>query len=118
MSQKLAHRFRRADDFVEHRRAINFLPQNEVLVPELLFHPLSVVDVGCCHVPADDLAIFVFERVVLKELPAILPFFNNKRASSSNGASCKSPFRRSAWMRLRSSGWALFRHTRFQASSP
>src|SRR5215471_2853162 len=73
MFQKLAYGFRRTDNFVEHRRAIDFLPQNEILVPELLFHPLSVVDVGCRHVPADDLAIFVFKWAVLKELPAILP---------------------------------------------
>src|SRR5262249_43562026 len=73
MFQKLTYEFRRTDNFVEHRRAIDFLPQNEVLVPELLFHPLSVVNVGCRHVPADDLAIFVFNWVVLKELPAILP---------------------------------------------
>src|SRR5262252_7072162 len=35
--------------------------------------PVPVVHVDCRHVPADDLAICVFERVVLKELPAILP---------------------------------------------
>jgi hypothetical protein len=52
--------FRRADNFLNHRRAIDFLPQYEVLVAELLFHPLSVVDVGCRHVPADDLTGFVF----------------------------------------------------------
>jgi hypothetical protein len=65
--------FRRADNFLEHRRAIDFLPQNEVLIPQLLFHPLSVVEVGSRNVPADNAPAFVFERVVLNKLPAILP---------------------------------------------
>jgi len=69
----LAHRLRGTDNFLKHRGAIDFLSQNEVLIPEPLLRPLLVVDVGCRHVPADDLAAFVFEGVVLNELPAILP---------------------------------------------
>jgi len=34
--------------------------------------PLPVVDVGCCSVPADNATVFVFQRVVLNQLPAIL----------------------------------------------
>src|SRR6516165_12100346 len=92
MFQKLAYGFRRADNFVEHRRAIDFLPQNEILVPELLFHPLAVLDVGCRHVPADDLAVFVFKWAVLKELPAILPVLQQQACVQFEWSLVQKPF--------------------------
>src|SRR5215472_4564138 len=69
--QHFPHGFARTHNFFKHRRAIDFLTEYEVLVPESFFSPLSVVDVGCRGVPADDLAAFIFQRVVLNELPSI-----------------------------------------------
>src|SRR5215469_17983317 len=37
--QDLAHGFTRTDNFFKHRRAIDFFPQNDVLVPEPLLLP-------------------------------------------------------------------------------
>src|SRR5215469_11127954 len=39
---------------------------------------LAVVDVGCRRVPADDLAAFIFQRIVLHKVPAILPALMQK----------------------------------------
>src|SRR5215467_11989622 len=69
--EQLAHGFRRTDNFLKHRRAIDFLSQFEILVVKALFSLLAVIDVRYCSVPANDLAAFVFQRVVLNELPAI-----------------------------------------------
>jgi hypothetical protein len=52
----------------EHRRAVDFLSQNNMLVAEPFFGPLLVVDIGRSSAPAHDLAAFVFERIVLNEL--------------------------------------------------
>src|SRR5215469_3373494 len=71
--QQVPHWFGRTHNFFKHQRAIDFLPQNEVLVPELLFRLLLVVDVGCRTVPANDLAAVIFQRIVLHKAPAILP---------------------------------------------
>src|SRR5215469_6881662 len=52
-----------------------FLSELDVLVAEPLLFPLLIVDVGCRGVPADDLAAFIFQRIVLHNVPAILPAF-------------------------------------------
>src|SRR6516225_2557565 len=57
--QDLAHGFTGTDNFFKHRRAIDFFPQNDFLVPAPLLLPLLIIDVGCRTVPADDLAVFV-----------------------------------------------------------
>src|SRR5262249_52516671 len=69
--QHLPHGLARTDNFLKHRRAIDFLSQHKILVAQLIFHLPTIIDIGCGHVPADDLALFIFERVVVKELPAI-----------------------------------------------
>jgi hypothetical protein len=51
-----------------------------------------IIDVGCRHVPPDDLAIFVFERVVLKELPAILPVLQQQAYFQFERGPLQEPF--------------------------
>ena len=104
--QHLAHRFRGTDNFLKHRRAIDFLSQNEVLVPEPLFRPLLVVDVGCRDVPADDPAVFVFQRVVLNSCQRYCPLLNKARISSSNGSPSQQSYSDArSRTRSTSSGW-------------
>src|SRR5215475_2107813 len=69
-----------SDDLLEAHLAANlllevdpFLSELDVLVAEPLFCLLLIVDVGCRGVPADDLAAFIFQRIVLRKVPAILP---------------------------------------------
>src|SRR5215471_14900228 len=76
--KQLAHGFRGTDNFLKHRRAIDFLSQYEVLIVKSFFRLLTVIDVSYCSVPANDLAALVFQRVVLNELPAILSVLEQK----------------------------------------
>jgi hypothetical protein len=55
----LPHGFAGTDDLFKHRRAIDFLAQNEILVAESLFRFLLIVDIGGRRVPADNPAAVV-----------------------------------------------------------
>src|ERR1700733_9204140 len=44
--QHLAHGFARADNFLKHREAVNFLAQSNVLMLESLFGSLTIVNVN------------------------------------------------------------------------
>ena len=57
--QYLAERFRRTNDFLEHRRVIDFLAQRQIFFLDSLFSLLAVLDVGSCRVPANDASVFV-----------------------------------------------------------
>src|SRR5215472_15752667 len=46
--------------------------------PQLLLGALAVVDIGARTVPADDLAVFVLQRVVLNQPPPILSVLHQK----------------------------------------
>src|SRR5580692_9442186 len=69
----LTHRFARTDNFLKHRGAVDLLTQSNVFVLEALLGSLAVVDVGCGCEPSNNPALFVFLRVVLNEVPTILP---------------------------------------------
>src|ERR1700730_16319422 len=65
-------RLRRSHDFLEHRGAADLFAKNDVLVLDSVFGPLAVVDVGACRVPPHDPLLFIPQRLVLYEAPAIL----------------------------------------------
>jgi hypothetical protein len=68
-------RGRRADDLLEHRRAIDLFAQREILAQDAVFGALALVDVSPGGIPPDDMAVVVANRVVADQEPAILPVF-------------------------------------------
>src|SRR4029077_20575109 len=62
----------RAHDLFKHRGAIDLFAQREILAPRTLFGPFAIVDVGSRRVPAQREPLFVADRVVLHEEPAVL----------------------------------------------
>src|SRR3979490_3103561 len=73
MPQHLSHGLGGTDNLLKHSRAIDFLSKNQILVPEPLLRPLLVVDIGIRNVPANGAPLSVLQRVVLIQLPTILP---------------------------------------------
>jgi Histidine kinase-, DNA gyrase B-, and HSP90-like ATPase len=70
--QRQGHRLcHRRGNFLKHGRAVNFLSQCEVLVPEPFFRFLLTVDIGVRRVPSNDAAALVFQGGVLNELPTV-----------------------------------------------
>ena len=66
-------RRRRADDLLEHRRAVDVFAQREIFVAHAIFGALAIVDVGFRCIPADDTAVGVANGVVADQEPTILP---------------------------------------------
>src|SRR5262249_32932378 len=65
--------FRRAYDLLEHRRAADFFAQYVILVLDSVFGSLPVIDVRARRVPPYDLTLFIPQRLVLDEAPAVGP---------------------------------------------
>ena len=74
----MADRVRRPDDFLEHGCATDFFAQRQILVVDLLFSPLAVVDIGTGGVPSHDASVTVDERLVLDEKPSVLPVLETR----------------------------------------
>src|SRR6202043_3294181 len=72
LGQHLTKCRRGANDFLEHRRMIDFLAQREVLFARSLLGLLAILDVGTRRVPTNDVSRFVSQRVVMNQEPAIL----------------------------------------------
>src|ERR1700733_952519 len=70
--QHLAHGFARADNFLKHRGAINFLAQSNVLVLEPLFNDFAILDVGPRGIPLFDAPLVVPHGIKAEMKPAIL----------------------------------------------
>src|SRR6202049_2229436 len=60
------------DDFLEHGGAYDVFPQRNVFVSCPVFGALAVIDVGSRCIPSHQASLFVAERVVTEEEPAIL----------------------------------------------
>src|SRR6202049_4847106 len=60
------------DDFLEHGGAYDVFPQRNVFVSCPVFGALAVIDVGSGCIPSHQASLFVAERVVTEEEPAIL----------------------------------------------
>src|SRR6202158_5512617 len=72
LRQHTTYRLGGAYDFLEHRRVIDFLSQREVLLARSFLRLFAIVDVGTGRIPADDLSLFVQQRLVLDQEPTIL----------------------------------------------
>src|ERR1700730_8179883 len=72
LDQHVAQWLRGTDDFLEHGRAYDVFPQRNVFVSCPVFGALAVIDIGSSYIPAHQTSLFVAERVVTEEEPAIL----------------------------------------------
>src|SRR5207245_4785837 len=72
LSEHAPKRPGRADDLLEHRGVIDFVPEGLVLILHALFGPLPIVDVGSGRVPVKQPSMFIAKRVVLDEQPTVL----------------------------------------------
>src|SRR6185295_9287455 len=63
-------RGRAADNLFEHRGLVDFLSKRDVFLLQSFLGPLAIVDVSTGDIPADDLAVFVTQRVVTGQIPA------------------------------------------------
>src|SRR5712671_5960916 len=68
----MAQGFGGADDFLDHGGAYDVFPQRHVFVSCPVFGALAVIDIGSSCIPAHQSSLFVVERVVTEEEPAIL----------------------------------------------
>src|SRR6202049_920163 len=77
------------DDFLEHGGAYDVFPQRNLFVSGPVFGALAIIDVGSRRIPAHQSSLFVAERVVTDEEPAILTvlparsLFDFKRQAAS-----------------------------------
>src|SRR5579863_9023974 len=74
--QHLPHGFTRTDNFLKHRGAVDLFTQSKVLVLEALLSQLAILYVGSRRIPANNPALFVFQRIVLTQVPTILAVFS------------------------------------------
>src|SRR5207302_10319260 len=65
----------RSHDFFVHRRTIDLFPQREVFVAHPLLGPLAIVDVSSCREPPRHSPLFIQQRLVAKQKPAIPAIF-------------------------------------------
>src|SRR6202048_4012600 len=72
LDQHMAQWLGGTDDFLEHGRAYDVFPQRNVFVSCPVFGALAVIDIGSSYIPAHQTSLFVAERVVTEEEPAIL----------------------------------------------
>src|SRR6202048_5488496 len=72
LDQHLAQWLPGTDDFLEHGRAYDVFPQRNVFVSCPVFGALAVIDIGSSYIPAHQASLFIVERVVTEEEPAIL----------------------------------------------
>jgi hypothetical protein len=71
----LAQCFGRPNDLLKHRRTIDLFPQREVFVAHPLLGPLAIVDVSSCREPPRHSPLFIQQRLVAKQKPAIPAIF-------------------------------------------
>jgi hypothetical protein len=72
LAQHFAQGFRRADDILKHRVAVDLFSQRQIFVPCAFLGPDTVFYVGSRCVPANHLTLLISEWVVTSEEPAIL----------------------------------------------
>jgi hypothetical protein len=72
LAEDLTERFRGTNDFFKHRVPIDLLAQREVLVACALISFDSIMDVSSRRIPADDPALFIQQRIELREKPSVL----------------------------------------------
>src|SRR5437016_10597363 len=88
---------RSADYVLKHRVTIDLLSQREVFVAHPLFGLLAIFDVSSRREPPRYSALFIEQRVVAKQKPAIPPIFaahplfNLKRHSTCQAAASFAP---------------------------
>src|SRR5258705_37324 len=63
-------------NLLEHRCRVDFLPQRNVFVPELLLSLLAILDIGRRGIPAYEAPLFIPNRIKANKKPSILPVFS------------------------------------------
>src|SRR6266849_1151244 len=90
-------RGRGADDLLKHEDLIDLLAQREVFIAHPLFSLLAIFDVSSSREPPRNSALFIEQRPVAKQKPAIPPIFaeaalfNLKRHSTCQAAASFAP---------------------------
>src|SRR5882762_12013914 len=75
LAQHFTQRFGGADYVLKHRVTIDLLSQHEVFIAHPLFSLLAIFDVSSRSEPPLDSTLFIQQRVVAKQKPAIPPIF-------------------------------------------
>jgi len=97
LAEHLTQRFGGADYVLKHRVTIDLLSQRDVFIAHALFSLLAIFDVSSRRKPPRYSALFIEQRVVAKQKPAIPPvfgahaFFNLKRHSTCQAAASFAP---------------------------
>src|SRR5229473_3361710 len=97
LAQHFTQRFGGADYVLKHRVTIDLLSQRDVFVPRPRFSLDAIIDVSSRSEPPLDSTLFIQQRVVAKQKPAIPPifaahaFFNLKRHSTCQAAASFAP---------------------------
>src|SRR6267378_2294730 len=92
LAEHFTQRLGGADYVLKHRVTIDLLSQRQVFVSRPVFVPLAIFDVSSRREPPRYPALFIEQRVVAKQKPAILPIFaahalfNLKRHSTCQAA--------------------------------
>src|SRR5260370_37779628 len=107
LAQHFTQRFGGADYVLKHRVTIDLLSQRQVFVPCPRFSLEAIIDISSRSEPPLDSTLFIQQRVVAKQKPAILPIFaahalfNLKRHSTCQApASFAACYFEIVWMKV------------------
>src|SRR5207245_3519761 len=75
LRQHLAQRLRRTNDFLKHRRAVDFLSQRHIFFLDSLSSLFALLDIDARRVPANNASLVVPQRIEVSQKPTVLPVF-------------------------------------------